>query len=95
MPTEPITITEATGQFMSPDPSTTTRDDFTATFLMFKCAPDAHPVYKHLFKNHQALIRLLIHHPAMEQNLKQTFDTPANSKNKVYMVYVLIIEKFV
>jgi hypothetical protein len=76
----PIPIHEATSEFLSPNPATTTRDDFTKFYLNFNCAPDAHAMYKHLFNNHQTLIRLLVNHQAMQPNLTQTFNTPANSK---------------
>jgi hypothetical protein len=80
----PIVLHEATGDFLSPNPATTTRTDFTKFFLNFSAAPDAHELYKHLFDVHQNLIRLLVEDPAMRPNLEQTFSTPANSKNKVY-----------
>lgn len=83
---QPITIYEATGEFLSSNPATTTRDDLTKSFLNFRFAPDAHAVYKYLFDNHQTLIRLLINHQAMQPNLSQTFNTPANRKNKVYFM---------
>ncbi|KAF3032413.1 hypothetical protein E8E11_001682 [Didymella keratinophila] len=81
-----LTIHEATGDVLSPDPATITRDDFTKSFLNFRSAPNAHAVYKHLFDNHQTLIRLLVNHPAVRPHLTQTFNTPANSKNKVYFI---------
>ncbi|KAG9198503.1 hypothetical protein G6514_009867 [Epicoccum nigrum] len=82
----PIVLHEATGDFLSPNSPTTTRTDFTKFFLTFRAAPDAHELYKHLFDLHQALIRLLGDHPAKRPNLEQTFSTPANSKNKVYLM---------
>jgi hypothetical protein len=89
-----IPIPGATGQFMSPDTTKTTRTDFTDFFLRFQHAPDAHPHYKHLFTVHQEIARLLIKHPAMERNLQQTFSTPANSKNKVYFMWDFILRTF-
>lgn len=82
----PIVLHEATGDFLSPNPSTTTRTAFTNFFLNFRAAPDAHELYKHLFDVHQTIIRLLVDHPAMRSNLEQTFSTPTNSKNKVYFM---------
>jgi hypothetical protein len=82
----PIVLHEATGDFLSPNSSTTTRTDFTKFFLNLRTAPDAHELYKHLFDVHQALTRLLGDHPATRPNLEQTFSTPANSKNKVYLM---------
>jgi uncharacterized protein (DUF952 family) len=87
-------ITEATGQYRSPDPSQTTRIDFTDFFIHFQHAPDAHPTYKHLFVTHQQLAKLLIEHPAMQPNLQQTFSTPANSKNKVYLMRDFVLRTF-
>jgi hypothetical protein len=89
-----IPIPGATGQFLSPDTTKTTRTDFTGFFLRFQHAPDAHPHYKHLFIVHQEIARLLIKHPAMERNLQQTFSTPANSKNKVYFMWDFILRTF-
>jgi hypothetical protein len=82
-----IPILEATEQYMSPDTQKTNRTDFTDFFMRFQHAPDAHPVYRHLFVTHQQLAKLLIEHPAMRPNLEQTFSTPANSKNKVYFMW--------
>jgi hypothetical protein len=89
-----IPIMEATGRYQSPDPSQTTRIDFTDFFLRFQYAPDGHPTYKHLFVTHQQLAKLLIEHPAMKPNLQQTFSTPANSKNKVYFMWDFILRTF-
>lgn len=50
---QPIVIHEATGHFLSPDTTITTRTDFTKFFLNFRSTPDAHPLYKHLFDAHQ------------------------------------------
>lgn len=76
---------------MSPDISKTTRIDFTDFFLRFQCAEDAHPLYRHYFTLHQQLAKLLIEHPAMKPNLQQTFNTPANSKNKVYFLWDFVL----
>jgi hypothetical protein len=89
-----IPIPEATREYMSPDTTTTTRVDFTDFFMRFQHAPDAHPVYKHLFVTHQQLAKLLIEHPAMQPNLQQTFSTPANSKNKVYFMWDFVLRTF-
>jgi hypothetical protein len=89
-----IPILKATGEYMSPDTKKTTRADFTDFFLRFQHAPDAHPIYKHLFITHQALAKLLVEHPAMVPNLQQTFSTPANSKNKVYFMWDFILRTF-
>lgn len=91
---EVIPIDEATMQFMSPDPNTTSRADFTDFFMRFQHAPDAHALYKHIFLTHQKLIRLLCDHPAMRSNLQQTFSTPANSKNKVYFTWDFVLRTF-
>jgi hypothetical protein len=89
-----IPIPEATQEYMSPDTTTTTRVDFTDFFMRFQHAPDAHRVYKHLFVTHQQLAKLLIEHPAMQPNLQQTFNTPANSKNKVYFMWDFVLRTF-
>ena len=89
-----IPISEAIGQFLSPNPSETTRLDFTDFFQRFRHSPDAHPSYKHLFNTQQRLAKLLIEHPAMMPNLQQTFSTPANSKNKVYSMWDFILRSF-
>ena len=89
-----IPIAEATGQYLSPNTSTTPRIDFTDFFLRFQPAADAHPTYKHLFLAHQELAKLLIEHPAMALNLQQTFSTPANSKNKIYFTWDFVLRTF-
>jgi hypothetical protein len=89
-----IPITDATGQFLSPDPKKITRSDFTDFFMRFQHAPDAHSTYKHLFVTHQQLVKLLVEHPAMQPNLQQTFSTPANSKNQVYFMWDFILRTF-
>lgn len=89
-----IPIPEATKHYMSPNVSTNTRTDFTAFFLRFRHAEDAHPMYKRLFVTHQQLIKLLVDHPAMQPNLDQTFNTPARSKNKVYFMWDFNLRTF-
>lgn len=91
---EVIPIPEATEQFLSPDVATTTRIDFTDFFMRFRHAEDAHSAYKHLFVKYQQLIKLLIEHPAMKPNLQQTFNTPANSKNKIYFMWDFVLRTF-
>ncbi|KAK5744269.1 hypothetical protein LTS12_023541 [Elasticomyces elasticus] len=86
-----IPIDAATGSYLSPDTTTTTRTDFTDFFLRFRPASDANPHYTHLFNVHQRLVGLLINHPAMIPNLQQTFSTPANSKNKVYFMWDFLL----
>ncbi|KAF2749172.1 hypothetical protein M011DRAFT_399514 [Sporormia fimetaria CBS 119925] len=83
-----------TGQFLSPNPSTTNRSHFTGFFLSFPCPENSDPQYKTQFTTHQEMIRLLIDHPAMQPNLSQTFDTPANSKNKVRVLHVGLLRTF-
>jgi hypothetical protein len=89
-----IPITDATGQFLSPDPKKITRADFTNFLMRFQHAPDAHLTYKHLFVTHQQLVKLLVEHPALQPNLQQTFSTPANSKNQVYFMWDFILRTF-
>lgn len=66
------------------DPETSTRERFTEVNLMFRLPEGADKDYAEIFKTSQHLYRLLAYHPAMKPNLQQTFNTPANSKNKVY-----------
>ena len=66
------------------DPEISTRERFTEVNLMFRLPEGADKDYAEIFKTSQHLYRLLAYHPAMEPNLQQTFNTPANSKNKVY-----------
>ncbi|ORY08768.1 hypothetical protein BCR34DRAFT_603293 [Clohesyomyces aquaticus] len=89
-----IPIPNATGDYLSPNVATTKRTDFTDFFLRFQPAEDAHIAYKNLFLAHQKLIKLLIDHPAMRPNLEQTFNTPANSKNKVYFMWDFLLRTF-
>jgi hypothetical protein len=89
-----IPITEAIGRLVSPDRSKTTRTDFTDFFMSFQHAPDACPMYKHLFVTHQKLAKLLVDHPAMRPNLQQAFSTSANSKNQVYFVWDFVLRTF-
>jgi hypothetical protein len=79
---------------MTPNTRTTNRLDFTAFFLRFAYAADAHPAYVHLFTTHQHLFALLSTHPAMVPNLQQIFSTPANSKNKVYFMWDFLLRTF-
>lgn len=72
---EVIPIEVATGDFLSPNPSETTRIDFTDFFMRFRVAENAHPTYKHLFVTHQQLVKLLSENSVMKPNLEQTFST--------------------
>lgn len=89
-----IPIDEETREFLSPDTSTTTRADFTDFFQRFRHSATAHPAYTHLFEGNQQLAKLLIEHPAMQRNITQTFNTPANSKNKVYFMWDYVLRTF-
>ncbi|KAI5203934.1 hypothetical protein E4T39_03850 [Aureobasidium subglaciale] len=80
--------------YVSPNPQTTKRDAFTEFFLEQQCPEGAVSAYKHLFNTHQSLMRMLINDPAMEPNRKQTFSTPANSKNKVYFMWDFVTRTF-
>lgn len=77
-----IPLPEETGEYMSPDPSKTTRIDFTDFFQRFQPAEDAHPLYKQLFLIQQQLAKLCIEHPAMKPNLRQTFSTRERSHSE-------------
>lgn len=72
--------------YSGPDPNTTTRQAFSDFHASRQCPADAAPKYRHVFDTHQKLIKMLIDHPAMDQNRDQTYMTPAASKNKVYFM---------
>jgi hypothetical protein len=76
--------------YTGPDPNTTTRQAFTDYFLSQECPTNAVPKYRHVFDTHQKLMKLLIDHPAMDQNRGQTYMTPAASKNKIYFMWDFI-----
>ncbi|KAF2660957.1 hypothetical protein K491DRAFT_687773 [Lophiostoma macrostomum CBS 122681] len=92
-PIPEVPVLEPQG-YLAPNPAKTSRQDFTDFFLQFRCAPDAHPQYRGLFETHQKLVKLCFDHPAMEPNRNQTFDTPANSKNKVYFMWDYLLRTF-
>ncbi|GAB7345772.1 hypothetical protein MBLNU457_4039t1 [Dothideomycetes sp. NU457] len=69
-----------------PDPNTSTREVCTQFTLSIPCPPDANPKFTAVWDQYDKLLRLLLYHPAMSENIQQTFMTPANSKNKVYFI---------
>lgn len=87
-------MSEARPVYITPNPETTKRGDFTEFFLQRQCPEEADPKYKHMFLIHQNLARMLINDRAMDPNREQTFSTPANSKNKIYMVWDFILRTF-
>jgi hypothetical protein len=54
--------------------------------LSWTCPTDASPAYEKLWTDLLYLVDLLGNHPAMVENNKQTYNTPATSKNKVYFM---------
>lgn len=70
-----------------PDPHTSTREQTTQFTLSIPCPADANPKFREVWEQYDKLLRLLAYHPAMSENLQQTFMTPAKSKNKVYFMY--------
>ena len=76
-----------------PNPNTDTRAEWTRKFLAIPhpdFPPEAPPVAKEwtdLFVKLQSLFEKLAYHEAMQPNLQQTYMTPANSKNRVYMMW--------
>jgi len=73
-----------------PDPNTSTREQSTQSTLSLPCPPNADPKFTAVWEQYSKLLRLLAYHPAMSENLQQTYMTPAKSKNKVYFMYVYI-----
>jgi hypothetical protein len=69
------------------DPNTATREIFTKSLTEVTLPADAHDLWLWYASNHQSLLRKLAEHPAMVPNLQQTYNTPANSKNKVYHMW--------
>lgn len=69
------------------DPNTATREVFTKSLTEVPLPPDAHDLWAWYASNHQSLLKKLAEHPAMAPNLQQTFNTPDNSKNKVYHMW--------
>ncbi|EME81451.1 uncharacterized protein MYCFIDRAFT_176727 [Pseudocercospora fijiensis CIRAD86] len=70
------------------DPYTSTREAFTTRLTSAEIPPNAHTTFKTYAETHQKLLTALLQHPAMAPNLQQTYMTPANSKNKIYFMYV-------
>jgi hypothetical protein len=77
------------GSESGPDPETTTRLAYTEHHLLTPCPEYATPQYRKLWESLQRLMKLLIEHPAMDQNRQINCYTPAVNKNKVYFMYVV------
>jgi len=84
-PTEHLLITQLTPQ----NPTTATRLQFTdnLTTRPLPTSPPPSPSWKKLAITLRTLLDKLAHHPAMAQNLHQTYMTPAADKNKVYFMW--------
>jgi len=68
------------------DPAVLTRQEWTDTLLSWDCPAGADESYAKLWSDLLYLCDLLGNHPAMVENNKQTYNTPATSKNKVYFM---------
>jgi len=68
------------------DPAVLTRQEWTDTMLSWTCPAGADESYAKLWSDLLYLCDLLGNHPAMVENNKQTYNTPATSKNKVYFM---------
>ncbi|PVH93873.1 hypothetical protein DM02DRAFT_618988 [Periconia macrospinosa] len=80
--------------YVQPDGNTTTREKFTDFYINWPLPSNANEEYRKLFLAHQRLLKLLCDHPAMDPNRQQTYNTPANSKNKVYFMWDFVGRTF-
>ena len=69
------------------DPTKSTREEFTAAMVKAELPEDANPEWLDLAQKLQTLLDELAHHPAMAENLQQTYMTPAADKNRVYFMW--------
>lgn len=69
------------------DPTTSTRLAFTTQLTTAPIPPSAAPAYAKLASDLKCLLDKLAYHPAMAENLQQTYMTPAASKNNVYFMW--------
>jgi len=69
------------------DPQRNTREDFTNAITSTPIPTNASEEWKTLVEKLQLLTQKVAQHPAMAPNLKQTYMTPANAKNKVYFMW--------
>jgi hypothetical protein len=76
------------------NPATATRADFNNNYIneLPSVVPeDAHPAYKRLFNATIALFKALAEDPAMAENNRQTFNTPAAKKNGQYFAWDFVM----
>jgi hypothetical protein len=75
---------------MPPNPNTSTRAEFTASYLAIQPLPEdpsISPKWTRLVNSLLALIKALGEHEAMQRNNKQTYMTPAKDKNAQYFAW--------
>ncbi|KAF1998197.1 hypothetical protein P154DRAFT_564941 [Amniculicola lignicola CBS 123094] len=72
------------------NPNTSTRKQFTDYLVSSPMPESATTEYKELATKLKALLKLLAEHKAMEENLTQTYMTPAAYKNKIYFMWDFI-----
>lgn len=72
------------------DPNTSTRAEFTASYLSIAPLPTdsgASPKWTRLVNSLLSLIKALGEHEAMQRNNQQTYMTPAENKNAQYFAW--------
>lgn len=75
---------------MPPDPNTSTRAEFTASYLAIAplpADPSVSAKWTRLVNSLLALIKALGEHEAMQRNNQQTYMTPAKDKNAQYFAW--------
>ena len=75
---------------MPPNPNTSTRAEFTASYLAIAPLPSDPSVsakWTRLVNSLLALIKALGEHEAMQRNNQQTYMTPAKDKNAQYFAW--------
>jgi len=73
-----------------PDPNTSTRAEFTASYLAIAPLPSDLEIsakWTRLVNSLLALIKALGEHEAMQRNNQQTYMTPAKDKNAQYFAW--------
>lgn len=75
---------------MPPNPNTSTRAEFTASYLAIAplpADPSVSAKWTRLVNSLLALIKALGEHEAMQRNNQQTYMTPAKDKNAQYFAW--------
>ena len=70
-----------------PDPYKATREEFTKNLVDVSPPAGSAREYELLWNTLNRLMEKMAYHDAMKDNLRQTFMTPATSKNKVYFMW--------